>query len=136
MRTRFAAAAPHACKTGLIAIALAVTLSSAAMAANDEAISVSARTIDANTKVANVKIADLDLTSPVAQRTLRARLASAVNEVCTFGGDRGPRLPVDRGCAGDAAWDAQHRALAIIAMAGSHQSASAMPATVTVRGAR
>jgi UrcA family protein len=136
MKNRSAAALPHACTTGLIAIALAATLSSAAMAANNDLLSVSARKIDADTNVANVKIADLDLTTAVAQRALRARIASAVTAVCTFGGDKGPRLPVDRGCAGDAAWDANQQAQAVIAMAASHQSASAMPATVTVRGAR
>lgn len=136
MRIRVAAALPHACKTGLMAIAFAATLSGAAMAANNDLISVSASTTDPNTQIANVKIADLDLTSAVAQRALHARLASAVREVCTFGGDRGPRLPVDRGCAGDAAWDAEYQARAMIAMAGSHRSATAMPVAMTVRGTR
>lgn len=127
----------HARKTGLvIGIALAASLSGAAMAANNEVISVSAVTTDPDTKIASVKIADLDLTRRAAQLELQARLASAVREVCTFGGDRGPRLPVDRGCSGDAAADATRQAQAIIAMAGNQQSASTMPAVVTVHGAK
>lgn len=135
MRIRRAAASPHACTTGLIAMAIAATLSSAAMAAHNDMISVSASTADPNTKVASVKIADLDLTNATAQRELHARLALAVNEVCTFGSEQGPRLPVDLGCAGDAKADAERQAAAIIAMAGSPQ-ASAMPVSVALHGSR
>lgn len=133
-----AASSPHARKTGsLVAVVLAATLSSAAMAAPNDLISVSASPTDSNSKIARVKIADLDLRNVAGQFALRSRLASAVREVCTFGGDRGPRLPVDRGCSGDAAADAERQARTLIAMAASgNQSASAMPATVALHGVR
>jgi len=137
MRICPAEVSQRARKTGLlIGIAIAATLSGAAMAANTDMISVSAATTDPDTKIASVKVADLDLTRQAAQAELHARLASAVREVCTFGGDRGPRLPVDRGCSGDARADAERQAQAIIAMAANHQSASTMPAVVTVHGAK
>lgn len=139
MTIRPAAISSRARQTGsLVAIVLAATLSSAAMAATpNDLISVSASPTDSDSRIASIKIADLDLRSQTGQIALRARLASAVREVCTFGGDRGPRLPVDRGCAGDAAADAEQQARSIIAMATSgNASASAMPATVALHGAR
>lgn len=129
---------PNPRKAGsLVAIALAASLSTAAMAAHDDLISVSASPVDSNSKIANVKIADLDLRSAAGQKALHARLATAVREVCTFGGDRGPRLPVDRGCAGDAAASAEEQARNVIAMAANgNQSASAMPKTVALHGVK
>lgn len=137
MTVRPSATSLYAGKTGsLVAIVLAATLSSAAIAAHNDLISVSASPTDSDSKIASVKIADLDLRNPAGQVALRARLASAVREVCTFGGDRGPRLPVDRGCAGDAAASAEQQAQTIIAMAASQPSASAMPGSVTLHGGR
>ncbi|SDC22406.1 UrcA family protein [Sphingomonas sp. YR710] len=129
---------PHARKAGsLVAIVLAATLSAAAIAAHDDLISVSASPVDSNSKIANVKIADLDLRSAVGRKSLHARLAMAVREVCTFGGDRGPRLPADSGCTGDAAASAEKQARSVIAMAtNGNQSASTMPATVALHGVK
>lgn len=101
----------------LIAIVLAAGLSTAAFASAADQISVSAKTDDGNTQIATISITDLDLSRPAAQAELRARLATAVREVCTFGGDRGPRMPVDKGCTGDARVDAARQAKAVIAMA-------------------
>jgi len=117
----------------LLAIVLAAGLSTAAFASSADQISVSAKPGDENTKIAAVAIGDLDLSRPAAQAELRSRIASAVREVCTFGGDRGPRMPVDLGCVGDARIDAQRQAEALIASATGQASASRSSAAV--RGA-
>lgn len=114
----------------LLAIVLAAGLSTAAFAASADQISVSAKPGDENTRVAAVSITDLDLAHHAGQVELRARLASAVQEVCTFGGDRGPRMPVDKGCTGNARADALRQAEAIIAMAARQASASRSSAAV------
>ncbi|MDB5685912.1 MAG: UrcA family protein [Rhizorhabdus sp.] len=114
----------------LLAIVLAAGLSTAAFAGSADQISVSAKADDANTQVAAVSITDLDLSRRADQVELRARLASAVQGVCTFGGTR---MPVDKGCTGNARADASRQAEAIIAMAA--RQASASRSSAAVRGA-
>lgn len=107
-------------------LALAVSLPSVAMAADDRGdISV----VAGETYSRPVNVDDLDLTRAAGQAALRTRLNYAVRQVCGTAGSTGPLIAADHACMNEASAKAQEQAQVLIA------SATRQASTATAHGA-